>query len=358
MGFDNQRIEYLIIGGGVAGLAAANQLVDLGKTPLLIDSGHYPSNKVCGEFFSFECHSILKKWGVLPSQVIQKIKFFVGSETFEFELPEPARSGSRYFFDKKLYDRAIKKGARILVDTSVLKINYCPSSNYPFTVHLTRGNSFLTKNLFIGTGRVLSLLSDKKKKPCLPYLGIKAHLKRKESAHVLEMHLVPQGYVGMSPIGEGLVNVACLVEKNAVDQAGSPSNYLAKVFPEISKVEWIATDAPEFCFHDNFLPYFKNLYLIGDAAASIAPISGDGLAMAITSAVLAAHCAIDENNKEYIKKWRRLYRSRLRWAKGLHVLLLHPKLAKMGFKLCLWIPGLFNWFFKKTRGKCRLEKKI
>jgi flavin-dependent dehydrogenase len=38
--------DYVIVGGGIAGLCAANQLCDQGITPLVIESGDYPSHKI------------------------------------------------------------------------------------------------------------------------------------------------------------------------------------------------------------------------------------------------------------------------------------------------------------------------
>jgi flavin-dependent dehydrogenase len=44
--------DYVILGGGVAGLCAARRLIELGIQPLVIEAGSYPSHKVCGEFIS------------------------------------------------------------------------------------------------------------------------------------------------------------------------------------------------------------------------------------------------------------------------------------------------------------------
>ena len=67
--------NVLIVGGGIAGLSALNRLVDLGISATLVESGTYPSHKICGEFFSSECLPILSSWDVEPIEKIEHISF-------------------------------------------------------------------------------------------------------------------------------------------------------------------------------------------------------------------------------------------------------------------------------------------
>ncbi len=56
--------DCVIIGGGVAGLCAANYLTDAGLRPLIIESGNFPSHRICGEFLSHESLPILQNWQI------------------------------------------------------------------------------------------------------------------------------------------------------------------------------------------------------------------------------------------------------------------------------------------------------
>src|SRR5579859_2392549 len=109
--------DCIIIGGGLAGLSAANRLVDLGIKPLVIESGDYPSHKVCGEFYSPECIKYLNEWGIVPPVKINKIKFIAQSSTFDMNLDTPAGGISRALCDFLLMQRASKLGATILTHT-------------------------------------------------------------------------------------------------------------------------------------------------------------------------------------------------------------------------------------------------
>ena len=103
--------ECVIIGGGVAGLSAANQLADRGISPLLVDGGAYPCHRVCGEYFSHECcHSILEKWGIRLSRQIGHARWIQGRKQIEIPIPQPAAVCSRFEFDIQLLERAVKKG--------------------------------------------------------------------------------------------------------------------------------------------------------------------------------------------------------------------------------------------------------
>jgi flavin-dependent dehydrogenase len=357
-----ERFEYLIIGGGVAGLSVANRLVDLGVSPAIVDAAEYPAHKVCGEFFSFDCHHILKEWNVLPSSIINSVRYHVGDHSYSFPLPIPARGMSRYFFDTLLYERAVKKGALLYSKMLVTKISYNPLDLFNYLVHLDNGKILLAKKLFIGTGRVMSLLLGKKS-PKMKYMGFKAHFEGITQPNNLEMFLLPQSYLGISPIGEGKVNVACLATRDVVLKAGSPEDYLKAIYQtssgaNIKKIlthgknsfsHWMVAEVPEFSWAPKPLYDYHNLYLIGDAAASIAPMSGEGLGMAVTSGVMAADSAIKNHDALYRQQWVERYGKRLRWAGGLHWLMLHPFLGEKLLRCCIKFPALFNMLYFTTR---------
>ncbi|MBC7511814.1 MAG: FAD-dependent oxidoreductase, partial [Ferruginibacter sp.] len=51
---DTQQYDITIIGGGLAGLALAIQLVKKGYSVALFEKEQYPFHKVCGEYISLE----------------------------------------------------------------------------------------------------------------------------------------------------------------------------------------------------------------------------------------------------------------------------------------------------------------
>jgi flavin-dependent dehydrogenase len=49
--------DVAIIGGGLAGLALANDLAMRDRKVIVFEKGSYPKHKVCGEYISMESHS-------------------------------------------------------------------------------------------------------------------------------------------------------------------------------------------------------------------------------------------------------------------------------------------------------------
>lgn len=114
--------EYVVIGGGSAGLSAAIRLAELGKEPLVIEGGHYPAHKVCGEFFSPDCLSLLRQWDIFPVE-IQEASFHTSSRSFNFHFPEKGGSLSHLTFDPLLAEKIGSLGGSILMDAKVVQLN-------------------------------------------------------------------------------------------------------------------------------------------------------------------------------------------------------------------------------------------
>ena len=345
--------EFVIIGGGVAGLCAANQLVDRQKSVLLIDAGNYPSHRLCGEFFSPECHPLLQQWGLPLSQPLYKGLFFNSQTQFPLSFSSPAKGCSRYVFDESLFQRAQNKGAEFLLQKQVQSIG---NQRDYYTLLLDDGQIIIAQKLLIGTGKIPYLLQ-KTQTPNMHYYGFKCHFEG-ILKNDLEMHTFPYGYLGISQIEEGKINVAGLVLKQkypqfvlenfltqlkvSQPQLGKKLGSLQKSFPT-----WLIGQIPEFGIRST--PSLKNIFWIGDAAASIPPLTGAGLAIAITSGKMAADFAIDSNETAFKKTWLKRYQRRLRIAYCMHQILLNPWANAIAFKACALFPQIPEQFWKWTR---------
>lgn len=58
------NVDVLIIGGGLAGLAAAIHLSQKGKVVTVVEKSAYPRHKVCGEYISNEIIPYLESLGM------------------------------------------------------------------------------------------------------------------------------------------------------------------------------------------------------------------------------------------------------------------------------------------------------
>src|SRR5690606_33561550 len=91
--------------------------------------------------------------------------------------------------------------------------------------------------------------------------------------------------------------------------------YLARLFKEGEFVR----DKPEVINEINFepkLPIENHLLMVGDAAGLIAPLFGNGMAIAIQSGKLDAEAILQNTSRkaiegQYQENWRRIFENRL-----------------------------------------------
>jgi flavin-dependent dehydrogenase len=346
--------DCVIVGGGVAGLSAANTLADRGLSPLIIESGKFPAHRICGEFISHECLPILQRWDIPVSQAITGCRFYSGQNKVELEFPYPSGSCSRYLLDSSLLERAKQKGARALTETSVLSLNI-QSENYELV--LSNGQMIKARHLMIGTGRIPKMPGMQEVKE-LKYFGFKSHFKGIHSNQDVEIHNFKGGYLGISNVDSETTNIACIVHKNLVE---NPALFMEKLIQDESLPffkermlnaemlfpNWLTGQVPEFGIRDN--PSWDRVFWIGDAAGSIPPVSGNGLAIAITSGHMAANFYLDSNAAEFKKAWLARYKKRFFIAKCLHRLMIHPQISPIAIKLGSKLPWLPHYIWKLTR---------
>lgn len=335
--------KIVIIGGGVAGLSALNRLADLGVQATLIEGGEYPAHKICGEFFSPESASILSQWNVDSPVEIDQISFRTAESSLNFPLPFPAQSQARFDFDFRLVKRAREKGAVVFTHTKVTKIE-------KKEIYLDNGNVIDYTDLIMSAGRFY-----KSREP--EYVGIKGHLKGLELNGHLEMFPFEGGYGGLSPIGEGSANFACLIHKNKHRMA-TPLQSVFQLAPQLEKrlekgsliyQDWMVCPVPPFGIKKT--GSVSHTYFIGDAAGTIPPASGLGLSLALSSGYMVADYAIRGDYLGFQKAWNKKYQSVFRYGQCLHHLMMRPLLFRPGMKLGQLFPAIGPQLFKMTRIK-------
>ena len=107
--------EVLILGGGVAGCAAAIALARKGRSVTLIEREPTSRHKVCGEFLSGEALEDLHALGIdvasLGALPIDYVRLAAARRAAEAPLPFPAASLTRKALDTALIAEAIAAGS-------------------------------------------------------------------------------------------------------------------------------------------------------------------------------------------------------------------------------------------------------
>lgn len=303
-----------IAGGGLAGLALANRLASEGIDVELFEKRRYPFHRVCGEFISGVSDAVIETLGVgdclHDAQLIRSMAWFLRDRVvLEQKLPQPALGISRYTLDARLAEVAQESGATIRV-----------------------GEAFkdrMDEGVVWATGKRL----DQKSR----WLGLSAHFENTKVDR-LEMYCGPVGYLGMSPVEDGRVNVTGLFRKESrfkgrgVELLFSyiEANGCLDLLERLGKGEFVEDSFAAIAGFE-FGAQQRGGFVIGDRSLLIPPFAGNGMSMALEAAAQASRLLVQFANgeiswvdarRQYLAFQRASFSLRMNMAARLHPLLL------------------------------------
>ncbi len=367
--------EVLIVGGGLAGLTAALDLASQRKRVIVVEKNQYPHHRVCGEYVSNEVKPYLERLGFsadalgLPQMDTFQLSTAKG-KCIEVQLPLGGFGISRYAFDNHLFQLARQQGVVFLFDT-VTDIQFVENH---FIITLASKQT-LTSRVVIGAYGKRSLLDKKLQRGFIqqksPWLGIKCHYDNHDHpVNVVALHNFPGGYGGLSQTEEGSVNFCCLVQykqfkqegsdiktfyQNAVSQNPWVNAFLSRATPKFERPLTIA----QICFEQKNTVE-NHILMCGDSAGLIHPLCGNGMAMAIHSAKLAAEQVAMFLEKTtftrtameaaYSKAWKNHFTKRLWMGRQLQRLMLHPQGFVWAMRTVTHSKPLLRALIKSTHG--------
>ena len=368
------ELEILIIGGGLAGLTVALHLQKAGLKVTLIEKNEFPSHKVCGEYISNEVLPYLKSLDLnielLKPSLINQMQFTtVTGKSITAKLPLGGFGISRYELDYFLYQHLINRGVSIIKDT-VTNIEF---NNDKFTVTLLSGKEFIAKQV-IGAYGKRSAIDVKLNRAFIqkksPFLAVKAHYIGNFSKNLVAVHNFRGGYCGVSKVENDKVNICYLADYNSFKKYKDIKTYqehvlyqnrhLKKIFEENTPLFEEPLVISQLFFGEK--PTIENhILMVGDTAGLIHPLCGNGMAMAIHSAKIAAQLLIKFQNREitsraelektYTKLWNSEFKTRLKMGRILSALLRKEKLSNVMLTGLTKFPSLLNQIIEKTHGK-------
>ena len=174
----------------------------------------------------------------------------------------------------------------------------------------------------------------------------------------VELHLFPGGYAGLSGVGHGRANVCMLAPRDLAKKHGGDLDATFEAVrassvslrdhlggaPRVSP--WVSTGFPRTRFAGC---HRDGVWYVGDAAGTVAPLGGEGIAMALRGgAILAA--MFERGPAAYERAWRAEFGNRMRWCRALSALAIRPRAAAMGLAILGRFPGLFRRVVAATRG--------
>ncbi|MDL5048615.1 FAD-dependent monooxygenase [Oscillatoria amoena NRMC-F 0135] len=365
--------QVAIIGGGLGGLIAANWLANNGIPVILFEKKAYPFNRVCGEYVSNEALPFLKQNGWFPRGFdLPSIKQFKLSAVTGKSTTLPLDLGgfgiSRYTFDHFLAQKAKQSGVQLFENCEVSQLKF---ENNRFTIQ-TNSKS-VEADVVIGSFGKRSRLDvqfnrtfTKKRSP---YVGVKYHILTEHPADSIALHNFSGGYLGISNIEAGKTNICYLVHRSRLRKFGNiqalEENLLFKnpLIKSIYSNSTFLFEKPEVINEFSFAPkepVFNHMLMVGDAAGLITPLCGNGMAMAIHSAWLAAELVythIKENQSrewlenQYAYTWRKNFQNRLRFGRLVqHYLFGSSSSSNAAVHLAIHFKGIARQIIKRTHG--------
>ncbi len=288
----------VIVGGGLAGGAAAARLAALGRRVTLVEREAGEHDKICGEFLSVEAGRHLAALGFdvarLGPAPIARLRLWSGQRTVETDLPFAAMGLSRRRLDMALLDHAAAKGAEVRRGVTVRGVTPTAADTsagrLDGTVLVATGKHDLRGQHRQGTAGLGALIGFKQYFRCPPALAARL-------AGMIEVIAFDGGYAGLQLVEGGVANLCLLADRARYDAAGStwPGLFAALAAePGLARLaDAEALLAKPLAIAN--VPYghvradaADDLWRLGDQAAVIPSFCGDGMAIALHSGRLAA----------------------------------------------------------------------
>ena len=366
------EVDVAIVGAGPGGSTLATLLAMRGVSVALIDRDTFPRDKLCGEFLSYDALPIVEALGIdlgdAPS--IDRCRVVSRHRTYEFPFPAAARGISRMKLDELLFRRAVAAGAIAMDGYSVVSCGGtgalacrtgaqagAPVPPLDIRARVVVGAWGRWGRFDQQLGR--AFVRDHTHRN----FGFKRHYRGHHEQGVIELYSFARGYLGVNDVEGGITNICGLVHADRL--AGHKGKWDA--FIETIRAEEPRLDALYGSFapaQEHFLSsepvIFRSrsaveggIFMIGDASGVIDPLTGNGMAMAIQSAVVAAPYilrALTDRSAEdqYREEHRRMFGKRIGWSRRVAALLSRPAMLDQALRIAR-TPAFGAFLLRQTR---------
>lgn len=364
----------LIIGGGPAGAAAAAIIAAAGSPVRLIERTSGPTDKVCGDFLSVGALALLETLAIDPLALggapIHTLRLFHRRRVAETRLPFRAVGLSRRALDEALLAQAATHGAELLRGCVVRRLEPGAAG---FTAHTATLGPIPAAEVFLATGKHDLRGAARPHRRDEP-LGLKMYYELAPDQHAalqgaIELVLFPGGYAGLQLV-EGGRAVLCLMssagrfrdaggrwEDVVAGFAGAAPHLVRRLDGAVPCLDRpLAIAAIPYGYLHRPAPgsttsgTSTRLFRLGDQACVIPSLAGDGVAIALASATLAARTWLRrEDAAAYERRLRQRIRHPLRLASILHAGCMTPALQPFALALARVRPGIMGVLAGATR---------
>ena len=356
--------DTVVIGAGVSGAIAAQQLAERGLAVLLVDKARFPRPKVCGGCLNSAAVAHLDQLGLgsllrrLAAEPLREIHIECSGRRACLSLAGGA-AVSRTALDAALVDAAIASGAVFLPGVTA-RIGRYAGATRELDLVCTEGKlSLAAQSVVVASGLHGDKLADDDLLRSVPAVGSRIGAgvvldgaPAGFEAGIVRMAVDARGYVGAVRVEQGRLSVAAALDRRCLHSGKSPAAVVGAIATEAgwpwpaaaADLQWLAAPQltrrpPQVCG--------RRLFLVGDAAGYVEPFTGEGMAWAIAGArALAPIVAevvghtLDPNGGDWSRTHRRLLGRSLAVCGIVSHMLRRPRLVGAALAGLTWFPAL------------------
>jgi len=346
--------DVAIIGGGLAGSAAALGLAQAGRKVILLEKEATAYDKVCGEFISQEAQRHLTELDVdlaaLGATKITDIRLMRHKQLVSAPLPFHAQSLSRRLLDESILVRAEENGAQVVREAFVTSLIKEPSG---WRMEIAGRETLHADTVFLATGKHEVRGWHRVSGSHNNFVGFKLHVhlapeQRKNLEKHVDMFLFDGGYGGLEPIEEGKANLCLVVSKRRLIHYGKNWDHLYNKILETTPPLADRLNGATPCWPRPLsifgIPYGfvyrpasnapTKIYRLGDQMAVIPSFSGYGMSIALHTAKHAVKCYLQSDDVAYHNRTRIELLPLVRRATCLSKIAMLPVIQQILFSAC------------------------
>jgi menaquinone-9 beta-reductase len=311
----NIRADVVVVGAGPAGSAAAAWAARRGRDVLVIDSAQFPRDKACGDGLTPRAIAEMRLLGLGPwldgRIAHQGLRMSGFGSDVEIRWPGPSFPATssavpRTELDDRIRLVAVDDGAKMMLGVKAVDVHHDPGGRVS-SLRLDSGAEIGCEHLIVADGARSTLgraLGRQWHKETVYATAIRGYIATPRASEPwITSHLelrsprgeVLPGYGWIFPLGNGDVNIgvgALATAKRPADAALRP---LMSYYASLRREEWGFEGEPRLGL-SALLPMGgavsgvagPNWMLIGDAAACVNPLNGEGIDYGLETGRLAA----------------------------------------------------------------------
>lgn len=359
--------DIVVVGAGPAGSALAALLARDGRRVALVDTSQFPRRKMCGEHLACGAQPLLDAIGIggkvrslgIPIKSVS----LLASPKHRLTVPAGANATlcpialSRRCFDYLLAEHAQRTGVElrlgrrvrsVLIERGGVQGVETRDQARQMSVEVLRAPVVIAAD-----GRQSAVVRQTgtitRRGPTL--VGFKRHFQAPIGdedflADELSMFGFSGGYLGVAPVEDGSLNLCGLMPRDVMaGKSGSLDSAIddwLSTYPSLRRlISRTANAEPWSTVADvrtqSARPRVRGVLYIGDAFGTIEPMTGQGMTMALAGALIAHQtlCRSDGERpagevaqRRFEIAWESMFRSSIRRASALAMLLRRPRLMQ------------------------------